>query len=428
MELLPRFKHIFTSYAPEATTRSNVWNNIWDGFWWCVMLGFTQSFIGVFAISLGASDYMLGLLVSLPALVALIAQIPAAIITEKHHSRLKVVIPYGLLYRGSFLLFAIIPFLPFSPVNRAWIFIILLSVVNFPQTISAVAWSAMMGDIFPENLRGRIFSDRNMLLGIATLCCTLIAGPILDIVPSPYNFPVIFILSFCALMLSTKYLTKIIEKPKAIASTEMVKRGGHWGGIRKALHDRNFIFFTLSLFIIHIGFNVPAALWTIFHVKVLLLSKTFIGIIAVTSQIISVLSFRWWGRFADKYGNRTALWVSILIFMPQPFFHIFVVSGMGLVPLAMMNGLASAGFSMVLFNTLLEISPDGSIRPSYIAVFNASMGITGFLAPMIGIAIFQATSLAVVFSLASAIRLLGLVIMIKTVKGTLPSLKPLGFR
>ena len=46
------------------------------------MAGLTNPFWGAFAVQLGASDYMLGLLTSLPALANLLAQIPAAILVE----------------------------------------------------------------------------------------------------------------------------------------------------------------------------------------------------------------------------------------------------------------------------------------------------------------------------------------------------------
>ncbi|MGE5653039.1 MAG: MFS transporter, partial [Bacillota bacterium] len=390
-----------TSYAPNSTTRSNIMNNIWDGFWYSVMVGLTQSFMGVYALALGATDTMLGWLTSLPALVSLLSHIPAAVITERSPRRLRVSVPFGLVFRSSYLLYAFIPFMPVRPVLKAWTFIILIAVMNFPGTVSGSAWTAMMGDVFPSSIRGRVFGDRNMILGIATMVCTFVAGPFLDRLPYPINYTILFATSFVALMLSTYFQTKMIEGPQEAAAN--TKKRGDGDGVRRALADQGFRFFLLALFVVHVGFNISASMWTILYVKVLGLSKTFIGSLSVLAQLTTVLTSRWWGRFADRHGNRLALFLSIAIFMPQPWLHNFVRTGWPLIPLNILSGLAGAGFGMVLFNALLDISPDESIRPSYVAVFHTTMGITGFAAPLIGVALYQSTNMGIVFILATVL-------------------------
>ena len=408
--ILFRFHYLFTSYAGEERMRHNVLNSIWDGAWYSVMTGLTASFMGVYALSLGASDTMLGWLSSLPALIALLSQIPAAVITEHQPHRLKVLVPFSLAFRSGYLLFAFIPFLPLTPTLRAWVFIALVSLMNFPGAVANVSWAAMMGDIFPTTLRGRIFSDRNMLLGVVTMLCTLSAGPLLDTIQYPYNFMTLFLVSFTALMLSIKYLLRIKENPSAI--TPLKPLVNRWSGLRQTLYDKNFLFFALALFVVHLGFNISAAMWTILHVKVLLLSKTYIGALTVISQLISVLTYRWWGRFADRHGPKLALFISIGLFMPQPWLHNFIVSPWPLIPLSILNGFAGAGFGLVLFNVLLDISPDEATRPSYIAVFNTMIGITGFITPLLGVAIYHSTDMATVFTLATLLRLGGMLLMV----------------
>lgn len=417
--ILFRFHYMFTAYAGEERTRHNILNSIWDGAWYAVMTGLTASFMGVYALSLGASDTMLGWLSSLPALVALLSQIPAAVITERQPQRLKILVPFSLVFRSGYLLFAFIPFLPLTATVRAWLFVALVSLINFPGTVANVSWSAMMGDIFPTHLRGRIFSDRNMLLGIVTMLCTLSAGPLLDSIPYPYNFMTLFTVSFSALMVSTWFLLKIKEHPPAVTTTEPVV--SRWSGIRQTLRDKNFLFFAIALFVVHLGFNISAAMWTILHVKVLLLTKTYIGIITVISQLVSVLTYRWWGRFSDKYGPKLALFLSIGLFMPQPWLHNFIVRPWPLIPLSILNGFAGAGFGMVLFNVLLDISPDENARPSYIAVFNTLMGFTGFVTPLVGVALYQSTNMATVFTLATLLRLGGMILMMWKLDIKIPS-------
>lgn len=404
-----RLRRYFTYFTGDPVTRENVINNIWDGAWYSVMVGLTSSFMGVYALALGASDTMLGWLSSLPALAALLSQVPAAIITERQPNRLRISVPFGLAFRFGYLLFAFIPFLPLAPIYQAWIFILLLSLINLPGTISGVAWSAMMGDIFPSTLRGRIFGDRNMLLGIVQVIFTLMAGPLLDHLPYPGNFILIFVLSFACLMRSTWYQTKIVERPnlEQVSSSATGKGASRWGGARAALGDRTYLYFMLALFIVHLGFNVSAAMWTILYVRVLGISKTFIGNLSVIGQLASVASYRWWGRFADRCGHRFVLFLTIMGFAPQPWLYNFVHVAWPLIPLTMLSGFMGAGFNLILFNALLDMAPNEEVRPSYIALFNTAMGVTGFVAPMIGIFLYQTYSMNLVFNLATLLRLAG---------------------
>lgn len=407
--LFARTRHYFTGYVGDQTTRENIINNIWDGAWYSVMMGLTNSFLGVYALALGASDSMLGWLSSLPALVALLSQVPAAVITERQPRRLRVSVPFGLVFRSGYLLFAFIPFLPLPPIYRAWVFILLLSIINFPGTVSGVAWTAMMGDVFPSGLRGRIFSDRNMLLGLVQVVFTLIAGPLLDFLPYPVNFVLIFILSFAALMRSTWYQCKIKERTIDVEeiTSEIRQEGSKLAGTKAALQDKPFLYFMLALFVIHLGFNVSSAMWTILYVRVLNISKTFIGALAVIGQLVSVASYRWWGRFADRHGHRFVLFLAVIGFAPQPWLYTFVHVPWPLVPLAMLSGFMGAGFNLILFSALLDIAPNEKVRPSYIALFNTAMGITGFAAPMLGILLYQSYSMKVVFTLATLLRFAG---------------------
>lgn len=408
-----RITRYFTYFSGDPIIRRNILNNIWDGAWYSVMVGLTTSFMGVYLLALGGSDSMLGLLSSLPALVTLVAQFPAAMITERRTSRLHVVVPFGLAFRFGYLLFALIPFLPIPAIYRAWLFVLLLSLINFPGTVSGVAWTAMMGDIFPGELRGRIFSDRNMLLGIVQLSATLLAGPLLDKLPYPYNFSLVFSLSFVALLISTRYLRRIIERPATKELPGARRRGlAQWQGTGAALRDRGFLMFMVAMFIVHSGFNVSNAMWTILYVRVIGLSRTFIGLLSVFSQVMSVLSYRWWGRLADRVGYRLALFISILGFVPQPWLHSFVRTAWPLVPLSLLSGFTGAGFNLILFNALLGLSPDERTRPSYIAVFNTAINLTACLAPVIGVAIYQAAGMSVVFGLASSLRLAGLLFLV----------------
>jgi len=153
--------HWLTGYLDSETMRSNAFYSIVEGMAYNVMTGLTGSFMAVFAIKLGATDQMLGLLASGPALIGLLSQIPSAIITERTDKKLQPILAWGFLHRINYLFYAIIPFLPLQPVYKAWLFIILVTWMNFPAVVVNTMWTHLMGEIFPISSRGRVFGDRN---------------------------------------------------------------------------------------------------------------------------------------------------------------------------------------------------------------------------------------------------------------------------
>ena len=131
-------------YIPDQVERENAINSLIDGALFSVMAGLTNPFWGAFAVQLGASDYMLGLLTSLPALANLLAQIPSAILIDKYHNRLEPILKSALAARSFYLVFAFLAVAPFPSTLKAWIFIICYTLMRFPGTMCDVAWICLL--------------------------------------------------------------------------------------------------------------------------------------------------------------------------------------------------------------------------------------------------------------------------------------------
>lgn len=408
-----RFAMRFTDYASDETCRRNIIYSLLDGMAYTVMVGLTTPFLGVYAVKLGATDFMLGLLSSLPALVAVLSQLPAAFITNSNSQRLPVVLRAAFFHRLGYLLFALIPFLPGE--IRAWTFVLLLAAINFPSVVAGVAWTTMMGEIFSKDIRGRVFGDRNMILAWITMLSTLAAGRWLDLWKFPFNFQSLFVVAFAFLMLSLHLLSKLQENKEVSRA-----KANSFKNFAAVFRHKPFVGFMVSIFIMQLGFSVSAAMWTILYVRILGLSNSWIGAFSIISQAASALSYRWWGRFADRSGNLKVLLISMLLFMPQPVLYGFargLIAPWVILVLSAISGFAGAGFSLTSFNALLEISPEEE-RPGYIAVYNTINSLPGFLLPLVGVAIYQASSIITVFAIASLIRLIAVALLWRNVNST----------
>lgn len=422
--LREKIYHWLTGYLDSETTQSNAAYSIVDGMAYSIMIGLTSSFMAVFAIKLGATDQMLGILSSGPALIGLLSQIPSAIVTERTDKKLQPILAWGFVHRINYLFFAIIPFLPILGIYKAWLFIILVTWMNFPAVVVNTMWTHLMGEIFPISSRGRVFGDRNFIVGWVTIAAMLLAGPLLDLIPYPYNYGILFGLSFAGLMVSLYYLKLLKEERVETTSVSNVSHAGPFDGMFNVIKDRQFLNFTAASFVYYMGFNVAASMWTILYVRFLFLNNTQIAMIAIVSTVISTISYRFWGRVSDRIGSKQVYFIGCLLFLTQPYFHSFITvkTAWMLWPLAIANGLAGGAFNLAQFNTLLSIAPDPAKRPSYIAFYNMAMQITGFIFPMLGIWLYQnmGNQLNPVFYLSTFFRCIGLIYLAAVIKVKLP--------
>ncbi len=408
------------SYIEDAIVRRNARASLIDGMWYSVMVGLTNPFFGVLAMKLGATDYLVGLLASLPALVAMLSQLPGAAYTNRFARHLDPVIRSAWAYRVFYLVFAVIPFIKLPGASRAWLFVTLLAVSNLPGTASGVAWTALMGKLFPGNIRGVIFGERNMAAGLVTLVATAIAGVWLDVVRFPYNYSSLYVISFGALMASLYYLTKLREEPSApalrapttapssVRAPAVHKPAG--GLSRLALHNHpRFVSFTITSFVFHLGLNLTVAVFTILFVRILHLPQVWIGAFSALNGVTSVLTYQAWGRVADRRGNLWVLVASTGGFGASILLYVVSGSPLFLSLLMLVGGVCAAGFNLALFNGLLDVTPQEG-RATYVAVFNTLMGVTGFLSPLAGVFLLDRVGLASVFIIAAVVRLAGAVL------------------
>ncbi|HEY3314748.1 MAG TPA: MFS transporter [Bacillota bacterium] len=393
------------SFIDEPVTRQNARASLFDGMWYAVMMGLAFPFYGVFAIKLGGNDYIVGLVTSLPALVTMLAFLPGAAYANRYVRLVDPLLISAFINRVSFLLFAIIPFLPLTGMTKAWLFVILLAVASFPGTVANVSWTALMGRLFPGPLRASVFSQRNMMGALVTLVCTLAAGVWLDAVAFPYNYVAVFVLSFATLMASMYYLGRLHEEPARSAEEQPCRPRGS-GGLWR---EPRFVGFTVASFVFHFGWNLPAAVLTVYFVRILGLPQSWIGLFSTIAGLTSVLTYRLWGRVSDRRGNRFGLVASTLGFALVIFLYIFSPSPYYISALMLLGGVATAGFNLILFNGLLDVCPPES-RATPVAVFNTVIGVANFIAPTVGIVLLDRVGLIPVFVTAAAVRVIGALI------------------
>jgi hypothetical protein len=120
------------------------------------------AFLVAFALKLGASNLVIGLLAAIPPLAQLI-QIPSIYLVERIRNRRVISMAASAGGRSFWLLIALIPFL--FPTEASLTFLLPAILVNSAFTaVSNCSWNSWMRDLVPQDRLGAFFSRRMRLL------------------------------------------------------------------------------------------------------------------------------------------------------------------------------------------------------------------------------------------------------------------------
>jgi MFS family permease len=384
----------------------NAWNLYLDIAWFGVLNGVVTTFTSVFALRLGASDALLGWLSALPALVNVLWLIPAANIIERQRRRLPIILLSGFLQRLGYLLVALLPCVLLN--YRAEALVVVITLTAFPAAMAGVAFISLLADAVPVTSRARVVSVRNMLLaGVSTLT-VLIGGKLLDLIAFPINYQILFIAAFLTSLVSLHHVGRVRVPGAVVAAPQARSRSllALTQSLKQVWSHRDFVRFSFGSFVFNWGLYLPVALYSIYRVKHLHASNTWIGLLTTVYNVTTVIAYVRWGRFTVKRGNRRTLLISSLGLALYP-----ALTGLSprlepLLGVAVLGGVFGAGLNLALFNTMLQVCPSER-RPSYVAIYNTLVNIAAFCAPLLGTFLSDRLDIRVALVIAGAVRLVG---------------------
>jgi len=373
-------------FAPgEVSKRWNHLNLYREVAWYGVLSGVSTTFTSVFALRLGASNFLIGLLTSLPALINILFQIPAARLVERERDKKKVLLVSGFLMRLPVFLVALVPLLGKKHIQASAI-VYITALGTIPAAVSTVSFTAMLAEVVAPQDRPRVVSMRNAFLSATATAAVLLAGKALDSLPFPFGYQLIFALSFLASVVSLYYLGRVAipqTEPVRLEQGQADQRLGFRHLLRDVLAQRRYVRFTLGAFLYHWGLYFPIPLYAIYRVRTLQISEGWIGILSMIESGVTIVAYYAWGRFAQKHGSYRMLLLGLLGVCFYPIGTALSRSAPPLLLVSFIAGIAGPAFNAGLFNGLLEVAP-AERRATYIAIFNTMMNIPAFIAPILG--------------------------------------------
>ncbi|MHC4998705.1 MAG: MFS transporter [Planctomycetota bacterium] len=265
----------------------------------CLLGGTLQ----LYAISQGADDLFLGLLACAVWMGAPFLLIGMSLM-RRYGKRRILILWTGILPAVSLAIVVVLPFVGHMGwlSNRLILYLLIAAVLvrSITDSIGGAGWFPLMQDNVPSRIAGKFFGIFRMYWQSCVLLATLLMAWFLGKEPDWWKFCVIFAVGELAFIIKIYFLHQLKEKP---IENQTTAPPSTWRAVRRALTDprmRYFLGYTLI-------YNIAAFMCLPFQIKSLKSLGYGDGFILFATSMISlgaIVSLRYWGRLADRFGNR----------------------------------------------------------------------------------------------------------------------------
>ncbi len=347
-------------------------------------------FLTKLAAFLGASALQFSFLAAITQASQLFQPLGVAV-TRRLTSRRKAVLVLAGVGRALVPLYAVLPFL--LPHQRALaVFLLLYFVSTSVQAVAGNAWIGWIGDMVPLRIRGRFFARRNQVLMMAGLVVAYLFSVVVDlseqkpaglaraiarladIHPGPLALQLallaLFVTAGAVGIVALRILAKQPERPKRVETEPFSSL------LRIPFRDRNFkrLLIYGIWWMVTVGIGGP--FWQPFMLQKLHMSVVQIQVYGTLAAASALLSLRFWGRLIDRFGNKTAMRIAIVLGSINPVVWVFATPGTTWILYfeGVSAGAMWAGAGIVATSFVLAIAPPER-RQIYSGLFGAASGL-----------------------------------------------------
>ena len=339
--------------------------SIYEGSAWSVMDGFGLRFIVPYALAMGASNRVIGLLNALPSLFGNLSMLGTLRLMRKW-TRKRICVTGVLVQALLWLIIIGMGGLYFVLEQRnaapAWGLLLVYTVLIMAGALAGPAWTSWMKDLVNRDI-GNYFGRRNRIAGTTGLICMLLASFFLDHMKTGMHlylgFVVLFTIAFFARMISLMILRRQYEPS---FETEETAYFTLLQFLKKMRHN-NFGKFVICTGLFSIAVQIAAPFTTVYLLNTLKFSYVQFTIIVLAASITSLIILPFWGRFADRYGNLKAIKLTSFGIGLIPFFwlasYFFIDRGTNfmfvfLIVAQLISGFIWPGYDMSVGNFIFD--------------------------------------------------------------------------
>jgi len=361
-------------FSQDPVTERSLRHSLKDAGAFAVMTGIGETYLSAFALFLKATTAQIGLLASLPPMLASLVQLFSAWLGHRTGKRKAIILVGATVQAFAWAPILLLPLL--VPEQAVALFIACVVLYHAGAHLGAPQWSSLMGDIVPPRKRGRFFGTRTKLVTATSFFSLLIGGLLLHLYTlreaTYWGFATLFCTAGIARLISVYQLSRMTDPTGQVAAMELPIGRDWWDRLRSSNAVRFSLFFALMQFSVAIA----SPFFTVYMLRDLEYSYLQFTMNTATAVLAQFLTLSQWGRISDVFGNRRVLAVTGLFIPATPLLWVLSTDFWYLIAMQALSGFSWAGFSLAAGNYVYDlIQPQR--RATYLAVHNvlASTGI-----------------------------------------------------
>lgn len=366
------------------------------------------NYISLYILSLGASEFQIGLMSSISSFLAALMLFLGAILAERvgHHKEI-VVLSGGLAGRLCILMLVFVPIL-FHGAGVVWIAIAFSVFRDSFGNLGYPAWMSVLNETIPIEGRGRFFGSRNFVMGIAGMITTLAAGKIITLFVHQTGYQIVIAAAFVLGLASTYSFFSI----KTHSTTNKISRGDSLSlkaipGLLKG-HPQ-FVALMLTAGLWNFAINISGPFFNVYMVQNLHFSASVVGLTNVATALSGLLVLNGVGGLSDRLGPRKLQIYSMILIPLLPVMWIFAREPWHIILINIFGGTIWAAFNLTSFNLMLNSIPKDKV-PSYSALYQIMVTLSLAVGAILGSALITSYGFVVLLIASAVVRVVATIL------------------
>jgi len=387
-----------------------------------IMEGFGNRYITPYALTLGASNFFIGLISTLPILLGNLFQLHTLSLLKTRKRKTIVYISTFIqsLFWLPLILIGMI-YLIYSNLSPIFpiLLLIIYSIIVISGAVASPAWNSWMKDLIIKDT-GKYFGIRNRVVNLVIILSMFTAGIILNFFNQRFvllGFSIIFFIAMIGRLISSYLLFNQYE-PNYTYSKE-----SHYTlkSFIKRIPKSNFGLFVVFISLTSFAISIASPFFAVYMLKNLNFNYIQFTIVTISSIISTILFMPSWGKFADKYGNIKVLKITGFLIPIIPFLWImtiFLISipveiiVLYLLIIELFSGFVWSGFNLSSAIFIYDAVSREKMAVS-ITYFNILNSLGAFIGAIIGgliaslkLSLFNLDTLIFIFLLSGILRII----------------------
>ena len=371
-------------------------------------------FLPVFLTRLGATNFQVGLLTSMPGMTGLLL---AIFVGRFLQSRKNIVPWYSVSRLLVILCFAFTGILALLiPANHV-IFATLLiwAFATIPQTALAVAFSVVMNAVAGPVGRYALLSRRWIIFGFTGAVGTFIVIRVIDLIAFPLNYAIMFLVLSLGGFISF-YFSRRIQLPDQTTPPSLSSRGSmrESVGAFAALLKKNpaFVSFASKRFVYYSALVLGLPIMPLYLVRDVNATDGDIGAVSMAMSLVMLVGYFVWPLVSRRRNGRFVLLATTFGMMLYPALSASTTRIELIILFSGIAGFFQGGLDLVFFDELMKTVPDEH-GATFVAIAQSMQYLSTIFAPLLGTWIAGYVGLGGALWFSAGLRLIGFLLFLK---------------